>query len=166
MLQLHQISLPDYCSETLFYVLRLLNNSNELNRPLKIIKDAADVAYELTSLLSTSVTPTIWCCDDATSLKICENLKTLFEYFSEIINYFEQLMTVEHHRITYLNFLWIAVKFISNLVPLEFTEQILPKNLKLSFCKAVMDGSLYLMFPTLHSTLYEYAKVYYVDDFN
>ena len=153
------MSLPNYCLDTLFCVVKLLNSSTNSSRPLKIIKEAAYVIYELISLLISSITPMLWFCNNPTSSKISQNIKILFNYFSEILNYYEQFTSTDHFRLTYLFFLNVTIKFISHIVPLEISDQVLPKSIKLSICNTLMDGSLFLLYPTLHETIHEYAKV-------
>lgn len=153
------MSLPSYCLDTLFCVINLLNNTISSTRPLKVIKEVAYVIYELINLLISSITPTIWFCNNPTSIKISQSIKTLFNYLSEILNYYEQFISTDYFRITYLFFLNVTIKFISHLVPLEVCDQILPKSMKLCICNTLMDGSLFLLYPSLHETLNEYAKV-------
>lgn len=140
-------------------ILKLLSIPNDPTRPLKIVRLVADLAYELVQLLITSVMPTVWFCNDNIALKIHDNVKTLFEMLSEILDYFEQFSSVDYYRTTYVFFLWISVKLISNIMPLELADQVIPKKMKLSICNAIMDAPIYLMYSSLHVTLQEYARV-------
>lgn len=158
-MQLQQIYIPHYCSETLLNVLKLLSIPNDPNRPLKIIKHISDLVYELVQLFITSVMPTVWFCNDNVALKIQENIRILLEVFSEILDYFGQFNNIDYFRITYLYFLWTVVKLMSHLVPLELADQIIPKKMKLSICTAIMDAPIFIMYPDLHITLQEYARV-------
>ncbi|XP_008212651.1 rotatin isoform X1 [Nasonia vitripennis] len=158
VLQLQQKFIPHYCTETLIHVLKLLSIPNNPTRPLKIVRLIADLAYELVQLLITSVMPTVWFCNDNVALKIHDNVKTLFEMLGEILDYFEQFNSVDYYRTTYIFFLWISVKLISNIMPLELADQVIPKNMKLCICNAIMDAPIYLMYSSLHVTLQEYAR--------
>ena len=159
MLQLQQMFIPDYCTESLISVLKLLSIPSDSTRPLKIVRYIADLVYELVQLFITSVMPTVWFCNDNIALKIHENIKTLFELLSEILDYFGQFNNVDYHRATYIYFLWLTVKLMSNIMPLELADQVIPKNMKLSICNAIMDAPVYLMYSSMHVTLQEYARV-------
>ncbi|KAL7292988.1 hypothetical protein TKK_0013438 [Trichogramma kaykai] len=156
--QTHQMYIPIYCTETLLTALRLLSIPNDPTRPLTIVKYIADLSYELIQLLITSVMPTVWFCNDNIAFRIHESMKNVFESFSEILDYFVQFDSIDYYRATYIYFLWIAIKFLSNVVPLELADQVIPKKMKLSMCSALMDASIYLMYSSLHITIQEYAR--------
>ncbi|XP_058799120.1 rotatin isoform X2 [Phymastichus coffea] len=158
VLQLQQLFIPNFCTEALVTVLKLISISNDSIRPLKIVRYIADLVYELVQLLITSVMPTVWFCNDNVALKIHENVKVLLEILSEILDYFGQFNNVDYYRATYLYFLWITVKMLSNIIPLELADQVIPKRMKVSLCAAIMDAPVYLMYQPLHATLQEYAR--------
>jgi hypothetical protein len=151
--------IPHYCTETLINILKLLSIPNDTNCPLKLVRYIADLAYELIQLFITSVMPTVWFCNDNIALKIHQNVKTLFELLSEILDYFGEFNSVDYYRITYIYFLWTSVKLMSNIIPLELADQVIPKKMKLSICTAIMDAPIFLMYSSLHVTLQEYARV-------
>ncbi|XP_012272783.1 rotatin isoform X2 [Orussus abietinus] len=158
VLQLQQMSIPIYCISSLKHAISLLSIPSDPSLPLKDIKYITDLSYELIQLLITSIVPTIWISNDSVSLKIHEDLKALLKLFGEVIEYFGNYSSVDYFRVTYLHLLSIITKLLSNIVPLEIADAVLPKPLKSSICLAVMDASIYLMYPTLHTTLQEYAR--------
>lgn len=159
VLQLQQLFIPNFCTETLATVLKLISIPNDSVRPLKIVRYIADLVYELVQLFITSVMPTVWFCNDNVALKIHENVKVLLEILSEILDYFGQFNNVDYYRATYLYFLWTTIKLLSNIIPLEVADQVIPKRMKVSLCTAIMDAPVYLMYQPLHATLQEYARV-------
>lgn len=103
--------------------------------------------------------PTVWFCDNVESIKICDYLKSLFQLFSEILSYFDKFSNEDSYKVTYLYFLWITIRMISGLVPLEVADEILPKEMKFSLCMAAMNAPIYLLYPELHATIQEYVRV-------
>ncbi|XP_014215575.1 rotatin [Copidosoma floridanum] len=158
VLQLQQMFIPNYCTETLINILKLVNIPSESDRPLKIIRYIADLVYELDQLLIVSVMPTVWFCNDNIALNIQDSIKIVFELLSEILDYFGQFPHVDYHRVTYIYFLWLSVKLIGNIVPLEVADQVIPNKMKLSMSTALMDAPIYLMYKPLHVTLQQYAR--------
>ena len=45
-------------------------------------------------------------------------------------------------------------------MPLELADQVIPKNIKLSICNAIMDAPAYLMYSSMHVTLYKNMQGY------
>ncbi|KAG7209111.1 hypothetical protein KM043_015257 [Ampulex compressa] len=158
ILQLQQMLIPTYCIESLKHTIAQLSIPVNPSFPLRDIKYITDLAYELVQLLIISIMPNIWLCNDDMALKINEDLKALFDMLGEVIEYFESYSSVDHFRITYLHLVSIAVKLLSNIVPLEIADLMLSKSLKMSICNAIMDAPIYLMYPKLHSMLQEYAR--------
>lgn len=151
--------IPTFCVESLMRVISLLSLPDDPKRPLKINKHITDLSYELVQLLTLSVMPNIWLCTDGVALKLQEELKEMFKLLSEVSDYFGSYSSVDHCRITYLHLITIVTKLLSHIVPLELADVILPKELKLTICAACMDASIYLMYPSLHLLLQDYARV-------
>lgn len=158
VLQLQQMLIPTYCVESFMRVISLLSLPDDPKRPLKINKQITDLSYELIQLLTLSVMPNIWLCNDGVALKLQEELKEMLKLLSEVVDYFGNYSSVDHCRITYLHLITIVTKLLSNIVPLELADVILPKELKLTICVACMDASIYLMYPSLHLLLQDYAR--------
>ncbi|XP_043474662.1 rotatin [Leptopilina heterotoma] len=158
VLQLQQMLIPTYCVESFMRVISLLSLPDDPKRPLKINKQITDLSYELVQLLTLSVMPNIWLCNDGVALKLQEELKEMLKLLSEVVDYFGNYSSVDHCRITYLHLITIVTKLLSNIVPLELADVILPKELKLTICVACMDASIYLMYPSLHVLLQDYAR--------
>ncbi|XP_015602257.1 rotatin isoform X2 [Cephus cinctus] len=161
VLQLQQMTIPMYCIESLKHVITLLSIPINSTFPLKNVKYVMDLTYELVQLVITSVMPTIWLCRDGVALKIHEDLKSLMQLFGEVMEYFGKYSSVDHCRITYLHLVCIVNKMLSNIVPLELADLVLPKSLKISISIAIIDAPIYLLYPGLHSTLQEYARQFH-----
>ena len=159
VLQLQQMLIPTYCIESLLRVISLLSVSDDPKLPLRINKHITDLSYELVQLLTLSVMPNIWLCNDGVARKLQEELKELLNLLSEVSDYFGSYSNVDHCRINYLHLIIIITKLLSNIVPLELADAVIPKHLKLTICMACMDASIYLMYPSLHSLLQDYARV-------
>ncbi|KAL0124951.1 hypothetical protein PUN28_006666 [Cardiocondyla obscurior] len=164
VLQLQQMLLPIYCIESLKHVLTQLSIPIELIFPLRNIKYIADLTYELVQLLTICVMPNIWLCNDDMALKINDDLKTLFSLMGEVMEYFGSCSNVDHLRITYLYLTAVIMKLLSNIVPLELADAVIPNTLKISITNAIMDAPIYLLYPALHSILFEYARQFQSSD--
>ncbi|XP_011645189.1 LOW QUALITY PROTEIN: rotatin [Pogonomyrmex barbatus] len=157
-LQLQQMLLPVYCIESLKHVLIQLSIPVDSIFPLRNIKYITDLTHELVQLLTITVMPNIWLCNDGTALKINDDLKALFNLMGEVMEYFENCGNVDHLRITYLYLTTIIMKLLSSIVPLELADSVIPNALKVSITNAVMDAPIYLLYPALHSMVLEYAR--------
>nr|XP_031848371.1 rotatin isoform X1 [Nomia melanderi] len=158
ILQLQQMLIPTYCIESLRHVISQLSIPVNSAFPLRNIKYITDLVYELVHLLTTSIMPNIWLCNDNVALKITEDMKTLFNMLGDVIQYFESYSTIDHFRITYLHLLTITMKLLSSIVPLEIADVVFPKSLKTSICTAIMDAPIYLLYSRLHSVLQDYGR--------
>ena len=160
VLQLQQMLIPTYCIESLMRVISLLGLPDDPKRPLKINKHITDLSFELVQLLTLSVMPNIWLCNDGIALKLNEDLKELLKLLSQVSDYFGSYSSLDHCRITYIHLISVVTKLLSSIVPLELADTVIPKQLKLTICVACMDASIYLMYPSLHILLQDYARVW------
>lgn len=159
VLQLQQMLLPIYCLESLTHVLSQLSIPTDSTLPLRNIKYIMDLTHELVQLLIICVMPNIWLCNDGLALKIIDDMKALFNLMGEIMEYFGSYGNVDYFRITYLHATTLTVNLLSSVVPLELADAVVPESLKTSVTNAIMDAPIYLLYPQLHSTLLQYARV-------
>ncbi|KAI4475480.1 hypothetical protein M0802_015139 [Mischocyttarus mexicanus] len=158
VLRLQQMLIPSYCIETLKHVISQLNIPNDSTFPLKNIKYIVDLIHELVQLLLITVMPNIWICNDSMAKKISDELKMLLTLLGDSLEYFGNCSIMDYHRITYLHLLCITVNLLSNIVPFEVADIILTKSVKISMSFALMDASIYLMYPKLHTALQVYIQ--------
>ncbi|XP_043681789.1 rotatin isoform X1 [Vespula pensylvanica] len=158
VLRLQQMLIPSYCIETLKHVIAQLNIPNDSTFPLKNTKYIVDLIHELAQLLLTTVMPNIWICNDSMARKISDELKMLLTLLGDSLEYFASYGSIDYHRITYLHLLCITVNLLSNIVPFEVADIILPKSMKNSMSIALMDAPIYLMYPKLHTALQVYIQ--------
>lgn len=151
--------LPVYCIESLKHVLTQLSIPIDSIFPLRNIKYVTDLTHELVQLLTICVMPNIWLCNDGMAFKINDDLKALFNLMGEVMEYFGSCSNVDYLRITYLYLTTIIMRLLSNIVPLELADAVIPNALKASITNAIMDAPIYLLYPALHSILLEYARV-------
>lgn len=159
LLQLQQMFLPVYCVETLKHVLAQLSIPLDTNFPLRDVRYVTDLVHELVQLLIISVMPNIWLCNDVTALRTINDLKELFNLLGEVMEYFRGYSITDHLRITYLQLATTTMKLLSNIVPLELANVVIPDALKVSIRGAIMDAPMSLLHQPLHSLLLEYARV-------
>ncbi|XP_020290276.1 rotatin isoform X2 [Pseudomyrmex gracilis] len=164
LLQLQQMFLPVYCIETLKYVLAQLSIPVDTNFPLRDVRYITDLAHELVQLLIISVMPNIWLCNDVTALRTKNDLKELFNLLGEVMEYFRGYSITDHLRITYLQLATTIMKLLSNIVPLELANIVIPDALKVSIRGAIMDAPMSLLHQPLHSLLLEYAREFRGDE--
>ncbi|KAK2582399.1 hypothetical protein KPH14_004718 [Odynerus spinipes] len=158
VLRLQQMLISSYCIETLKRVIAQLNFPNDPIFPLKNIKHIVDLIHELVQLLLITIMPNIWLCNDGMARKISEELKMLLTLLGDSLEYFASYSNMDYHRITYLHLLCITVNLLSNIVPFEVADIILPTLIKNAISVALMDAPIYLMYPKLHSALQVYAQ--------
>lgn len=151
--------LPVYCIESLKHVFNQLSLPVDSTFPLRNIKYITDLIHELVQLLTISIMPNIWLCNDGTALKIKDDLKALFDLMGEVMEYFESCGNVDYLRITYLHLTTIIMRLLSSVVPLELADTVIPNSLKASIANTIMDAPIYLLYPALHSMLLEYTRV-------
>ncbi|XP_043499586.1 rotatin isoform X2 [Polistes fuscatus] len=158
VLRLQQMLIPTYCIETLKHVISQLNIPNDSTFPLKNIKYIVDLIHELVQLLLITVMPNIWICNDSMAKKMSDELKMLLTLLGDSLEYFGSYSSIDYHRITYLHLLCITVNLLSNIVPFEVANIILTKSIRNSMSIALMDASIYLMYPKLHTALQIYIQ--------
>ncbi|XP_034951407.1 rotatin [Chelonus insularis] len=160
-LQMKQMLIPNYCIETLGHILKLLMNipiDDYYYRPMKDTKNMMDLNWELLQLLIASVTPSIWMCSDEISRKIHEDLKVIMELLGNVLQYLTNYHNIDYCRISYLHLICMTLQLLCSLIPLEVANLIIPNNLKTAICTALVDPSIYIMYPELNAILHEYVQ--------
>lgn len=157
-LRRQQMTLPFYCTETMKNVVSLFSQLPMDSSTLKIVKNVLELSTELVNLLIVSLKPSIWLASDTVSLNVNEDLKSLMSLLAELLEYFGP-SSIDYHRIIYLHIACLVEKILSNLVPLEIADIVLPKNLKISIARLLMDAPIFLINRPLNSNLEQYARV-------
>ncbi|XP_043271648.1 rotatin [Venturia canescens] len=157
LLRQQQMSVPFYCTETLKNVLSLFSQLPIDSSPLKIVKNILELSSELVNLVIISLKPSIWLSNDTISLNVNENLKSLLRLLAELMEYFGP-SSIDLHRIIYLQIVCLVEKILSNLVPLEIADIVLPKNLKVSIAQCLLDAPIFLISDGLNLNLEQYAR--------
>lgn len=146
-LKKYQLSLPEFCFEVLMQVLPQLKkkcSQEEENYLIELIN-------EFLKCLFLNLKSDIW-----------HSHSGLRSKFYKIFGLIQELL--KHHKkkdkIIYVIFLNIVIKLLKSLKPPSKMEihDILPKSLHLELAFSILDCSVYLMFPHLHTELIKYVR--------
>ncbi|KAJ9599098.1 hypothetical protein L9F63_010435, partial [Diploptera punctata] len=157
LLQLQQVTLPQYCLLCLFHVIPHIAHKCE-SHGQNSINYSAMLTAELASLLAVCVRPSIWKATDTVSQEVIAYLNKVFKLLGEVLEKHRNAAKDETNRITYLQLLALTRKILVALVPVEISDVVLDVKLRNSLAASLFDLSVITLFPTLHSDILIYVK--------
>nr|CAD7257485.1 unnamed protein product [Timema shepardi] len=150
-LQLHQLSLPQYCLLGLYHALPFHKEASG---------NITTLVAGLVDLLFVTTTPAIWLCSDAIALEVIHLMKLVLALLGDIL---EQYGTAVNDgdgtmRLGYLQLIALTRKLLVVLVPQDLAVLVIPRKLKAVLLDSLFDLPLTTLYPDVHTNILNYAK--------
>nr|CAD7570235.1 unnamed protein product [Timema californicum] len=131
-LQLHQLSLPQYCLLGLYHALPFHKEASG---------NITTLVAGLVDLLFVTTTPAIWLCSDAIALEVIHLMKLVLALLGDIL---EQYGTAVNDgdgtmRLGYLQLIALSRKLLVVLVPQDLAVLVIPRKLKAVLLDSLFD---------------------------
>ncbi|KAK4876162.1 hypothetical protein RN001_012584 [Aquatica leii] len=168
LLKSKQLLVPQYCFITMISIFDFISikpktvrgNSDKQKQNGNLALVLLD---ELISLLSLLLTSNAW--GNKTAPNVVELLRVfekVLRKFAEAIDHFRLEVTSDESnvisRISFLRLLCNCSNLLTNLIPIDAADQILPKSMKNALSDCLLDPALSRLYPSTHETILQFVK--------
>ncbi|XP_069703739.1 rotatin isoform X2 [Periplaneta americana] len=156
LLQLQQLSLPQYCVLCLFHSLPHFKSNRQNNVNLCSLLGA-----ELVTLLAMCMKPSFWFSSDPVAQEAADHLKQVLMVVGGILDELRSAgVNNGASRLTYLQLLALTHNLLMVTIPFSVGDSILNRKLKSALTRSLTDFSVITFFPTLHKDIVQYVKLF------
>ncbi|XP_021941770.1 rotatin isoform X2 [Zootermopsis nevadensis] len=161
LLQLQQLTLPQYCLLCLLYTVPHLGPSSGSRRQTNM-NCCVLLAAELAKLLAMCIKPSVWFFSDSVAQDVKEHLTQVLMLVGEVLEKHRSVGVYEEaNRLTYLQILALTRKLLVAIVPVSVGDSVLHQKFKSVLCGSLIDLSVIAFFPMLHTDILQYVKAFH-----
>ncbi|XP_033609717.1 rotatin, partial [Cryptotermes secundus] len=159
LLQLQQLSLPQYCLLCLSHCVPRLGPSAGPQRQYPAL-----LAAELVKLLAMCMKSRVWSSSDPVALEVKEHMQQVLLLLGDVLeSHRSGDVNEDANKLTYLQLLALTRKLLVAIVPVSIADSILHRKLKSALSRSLLDLSVITLFPTLHADILQYVKEFHMD---